>query len=462
MGFFSKLFGKKEKNEEVVESNVNLVSSKSFPVYINPNIYLAHRGARICIGKDAMNGDLNDKTKYVSKIISYGHESVVEHTNVIGLIILKKNEIKDKVFEIIDILNNGRYLHYSVKENEDSIVILVGGSIRAFYHVIRESNQDYKTLNLIKNLLYQSVEKELLKPLIKERLLEDDKCNYYCDGELDTVKSLVTQVKNSKEDKNVENYDINCKYTYEPEELDKERCTLIYKTDIDKVLKEVKKYGFTRKDIYKVATVSFVFHNISRACANQLVRHRVGISQESQRYVTHDYLKNNDFIDNVVINREERYSDEKFNGVFKKLDTINPFRTYQFLISNKIMKEDARAYLPMNVITQLMMTFTYEQYAHLLQLRLDKAAQREIRETVAESATFLFDTTEMRDKFISLCTNYGYHDYDYKDPLLEEFDNINIDEEETVEESEDLKINNEEDAKKILDLSEKYKKLGNE
>ena len=68
----------------------------------------------------------------------------------------------------------------------------------------------------------------------------------------------------------------------------------------------------------------------------------------------------------------------------------------------------------------------------------------------------------MRDKFISLCTNYGYHDYDYKDPLLEEFDNINIDEEETVEESEDLKINNEEDAKKILDLSEKYKKLGNE
>ena len=164
----------------------------------------------------------------------------------------------------------------------------------------------------------------------------------------------------------------------------------------------------------------------------------------------------------MVINKEERYSDEKFNGVFKKLDTINPFRTYQFLISNKIMKEDARAYLPMNVITQLMMTFTYEQYAHLLQLRLDKAAQREIRETVAESATFLFDTTEMRDKFISLCTNYGYHDYDYKDPLLEEFDNINIDEEETVEESEDLKIDSEEDAKKILELSEKYKKLGNE
>lgn len=461
MGFFSKLFGKKEKNE-VIEEDIGIVSSKSFPVYINPNIYLAHRGARICIGKDAMNGDLNDKTKYVSKIISYGHESVVEHTNVIGLIILNKNEIKDKVFEIIDILNNGRYLHYSVKENEDSIVILVGGSVRAFYHVIRESNQDYKTLNLIKNLLYQSVEKELLNPLIKEGLLDKDKCVYYCDGELDTVKSKVTQVKNDKENKDVENYDIDCKYTYEPEELDKERCTLIYKTDIDKVLNEVKKYGFTSKDIYKVATVSFVFHNISRACANQLVRHRVGISQESQRYVTHDYLKNNDFIDNVVINREERYSDEKFNGVFKKLDTINPFRTYQFLISNKIMKEDARAYLPMNVITQLMMTFTYEQYAHLLQLRLDKAAQREIRETVAESATFLFDTAEMRDKFISLCTNYGYHDYDYKDPLLEEFDNINIDEEETVEESEDLKINNEEDAKKILDLSEKYKKLGNE
>ena len=337
---------------------------------------------------------------------------------------------------------------------------MVGGSIRAFIHALREMPIGFNPFRrFIQETLYLTCEKCFLGPLIEHLLLTEDRCTYLGNGKISMVKSKVTQLKNHLESAEGDNEDAVCDYVDDPQEVESDHADLVYSSPINDIYAKVRNYHFTLKDVYKVATLSFVFHDISRTCSHQLVRHRNGISQESQRYVTHDYKKGMDFVDPVQLNFRERYSGPEYKGVLEYIDSMNPFKPYLYLISNKVEKEDARAWLPSNVITRLMMTFTYENYGKFLKLRLAKGAQKEIRELAEETTALVMDPSKL-ESFISYVTMplaYQKERLVFRaDPLLEtEVDDLLS---ETPYEPRSLKIETQEDAQRLIDLQEKYSK----
>ena len=472
---FSSLFSNKKNKEEKKEKSYDKVASDSikeikiFPIYVSPNIYLAHRGARICIGKGPLNDSFTARMKHVEKTITRGHESIEEHTNAIAIMQIPIDSFSknpDLASQYIEFSTNLKYLNTVSNTKDGFINILIGGSARAWTHCVRETSADNVFAIRLVNLMCMMFEKAFMVPLIDLQLVDEEKCNYLYNAQLRTVKAAVTQVK-SKLEKNTndpDNMAVEADEVVEPEEYDKERCTLVFKTPINKITNLIKDYGFVEKDAMRVATISFIFHHISRSCANQLTRHRVGISQESQRYVTHDYKKAYHFIDPIEMNYEDRYKgDEKFEGVINKLKDINPFRTHAYLISNGIYKEDARAWLPMNVTTQLMMTFTYENFGKFLLLRMDKAAQKEIRLVAEEAASFIVDGDELGN-FINVSTQYRSKYFDTIPVFKPDAEDDDIDDliSEKVEDIKPMIINSTDDAKELIERSEQYKKLEKE
>jgi hypothetical protein len=160
-------------------------------------------------------------------------------------------------------------------------------------------------------------------------------------------------------------------------------------------------------------------------------------------------------VDPIQLNLEERYDKPEYQGVLDYTKNFNPFKSYQYLISNKVVKEDARAWLPSNVTTRLMMTFTYENYGKFLKLRLAKGAQKEIRSLAEETTALVMDPSKIEQFIEYVTTPIGYRKREWIDnPLLEtEVDDL-LSEEQS--EPKSLKIETQEDAQRLLDLQEKY------
>ena len=89
------------------------------------------------------------------------------------------------------------------------------------------------------------------------------------------------------------------------------------------------------------------------------------------------------------------------------------------------MKEDARAWLPMNVKTKLLVTFSGTYLAKFFELRLDKAAQLEIRQLATEMKDLLFKSTSKYDAFMILA-------------LMQVNDELNEDTYELIQNKEDI------------------------
>lgn len=119
---------------------------------------------------------------------------------------------------------------------------------------------------------------------------------------------------------------------------------------------------------FRYGSFTFLVENISRATANQLVRHRgASISQESQRYVK-------------ALNAEFVYPSDNslFDEAYK-----HSMKIYERLLLSGVKKEDARFVLPNGITTRMVVTFYYREFIHFLRLRLNKHAQWEIRENIA-------------------------------------------------------------------------------
>lgn len=432
-------------------------------IHVNPNVYLAHKAARICVGKD-VDDDINKRMSHLSNVIGVNkHESIAEHTNVIVLYKIPKEYITKNLNDYTEFTSNLKYCNYSTKYDNQYIYMLLGGSARAFMHLIRETTIDNYFINYAKETIYSSFEKCFFKSLIEDELLEEDKFTYFPNSEVNLVKSEVTQVKNQYEDKDVENYDADG-VILDPVELNGERVDTVYMSPIQKIYKKVLDYGFGLSDVYKVATISFLFHNISRTCSHQLVRHRNAISQESQRYVLHDYTIN-DFINPIILNSNDKYTDRRYKEVLEKTNSIvnRSLNDFKWLIERKVTKEDARAFLPSNIITKLMMTMTYKNLAAFLKLRLDKAAQKEIR-MVAEECSTVIDIDKL-DTFIEYCTTpytAFYLKKKREEMILQE--QILVDDviEEKLEPMTSMEINTTQKAQDLLMKQEHYKNIEKE
>jgi thymidylate synthase ThyX len=124
------------------------------------------------------------------------------------------------------------------------------------------------------------------------------------------------------------------------------------------------------------------------------------------------------------------------------------------MISAGIFKEDARAWLPMNVTTKIMMTFNGFTLAKFLHLRTAKGAQLEIRNMANEMVHQLFTSTEAYIDFIDTVLKFGYED------VKPRYTSDAIDEEIEIktESFEDSKIDANE-AERLLKVEEEYKNL---
>ena len=114
-----------------------------------------------------------------------------------------------------------------------------------------------------------------------------------------------------------------------------------------------------------------MFHakGISRACADQLRTHRLlSFTMMSQRFVD---ISEQEFI--------HPFKALEFAGESVKAMEQTQKDFYRLLVKNGIPKEDARMYIGMGMSTEVYFACNFRELRHILQLRLDKHAQDEIR-----------------------------------------------------------------------------------
>ena len=124
------------------------------------------------------------------------------------------------------------------------------------------------------------------------------------------------------------------------------------------------------ESVLENAIATFDVKGISRACQNQIVRHRIGCSYcvESMRYVN---VENNE----IIIPRKLFM---EWPDALEAAAEIN--KMYRELIRCGVPKEDARYLLPLGITTNMTVTMNFRAIRHFLKLRLDKKAQWEVQQ----------------------------------------------------------------------------------
>jgi thymidylate synthase (FAD) len=135
--------------------------------------------------------------------------------------------------------------------------------------------------------------------------------------------------------------------------------------------------------ILEHASASFRVLGASRAFTHQMVRHRLAsFSQQSQRYVNEEEFN---FIipPSIAANNEAK-------AIF--IDFMEQARiTYKKLRELSIKKEDARFVLPNALESQIVISANFREWRHIFSLRLEKAAQWEIRSVCMQMLKILQD-----------------------------------------------------------------------
>jgi thymidylate synthase (FAD) len=153
----------------------------------------------------------------------------------------------------------------------------------------------------------------------------------------------------------------------------------IYDKDRGKFLQKLMKAQ--HMSVFEHAWATFDISGISRACSHQLVRHRLAsFSQRSQRYVREEGFE---YITPETIAKNEKAS-ELYHKLMKQLQ-----QGYHHFLQMSIPKEDARFILPNACPTHIVMSANFREWLHILQLRLAKSAQWEIRELARQILTIL-------------------------------------------------------------------------
>lgn len=154
------------------------------------------------------------------------------------------------------------------------------------------------------------------------------------------------------------------------------------------------------EDVIEHCSASFLVEGISRTATHQLVRHRIAsFSQESQRYVDQRKLD-----DDLVVVPDSIYYDDNAMFYFKGL-VDHSLEVYDELRNLGIPKEDARFTMLEGTKSRLVVSMNFRSWRHFLWLRLDKAAQWEIRKVAHEILKVLY--TEAPKTFQDIWDVYG-------------------------------------------------------
>ena len=391
-------------------------------IYASDSSYLVSKAARMCIGQD-VEEDYEKRLLHISRVALRGHESTFEHTNIIIML-----HFNHSLFpEFINLASGMRYLNWKVRQDTNNVHILIGGTIRAYKNAIRFCPDCIHNpfINSIKEVLYSCTESVYYDDLIKDGVMNRDQ-----------FATAVENMKTIKYSRASIDDDVLCDVIgYEHKKLESENVEILATEHhtMDKILKKVSPYGFSIYDCMDMAAVTVVFKNISRAISVQIVRHRNGISQMSQRYV--DY-RNKGFVDPLKFISDEapnkRYNVNIYGSNVSKtsLELGNDLcKIYDQLIEQGMKRQDARGFLPSNVVTDLIMTFTYRNLYHFFAMREANDAQNEVRD-IANQLHRLFREYEPlikeSDKFDELMLRFAdlplylLEQEDYTEPSIDE------------------------------------------
>lgn len=154
--------------------------------------------------------------------------------------------------------------------------------------------------------------------------------------------------------------------------------------DMDRTKNMVKRLitsGHTAMLEHSYLRVTFI---CSRACANELVRHRhCGFAQESTRYC--NYSK--DKFGNKITVIDNGYMDNPDGSMQDPLwlkSCEQSAATYFKLLGLGYKPEQARDVLPLCLATTITCSASYREWREIFKLRCDKAAHPEIRELMRD------------------------------------------------------------------------------
>lgn len=399
--FFNKDSSKMNKQLQN-ESNRNIVITYDI-IDNTESAYLCSMAARTCYGLEPEN--TYDKClAHIKRVMGYGHDSICGHSNIMVLLCFKSNNTVLSDFDLSSIYTSLSALHFmnivplDFIHNKDAkeYFVLMSGSIRAFRYFIQnstlpdsivsenETNFNFDLYRVILDIAKHSIEKEFFEDMKDYVDLDEFKYKYpYLDNSFTDESRLyanknifmynypdipaiyndiLARIADHYED-HAELIDFEGMYT-----LNKEQAKLFMKA------------------IFRCTTVSFKMKNFSRAISQQVNRHLCAISQESQRYV--DYSKKALFVDPLPFNPKAypdinkkyafKFGGKEFNMTSEELGE-EIIKLYPQLKQQGMINQDARAFLPMNVATNAMYTFTMENMLHFIKVRDSQFAQQEVQ-----------------------------------------------------------------------------------
>lgn len=370
----SKIKTKVGGKKKVAEESIGFGAVHAYLLGMNNAIPICAEASACCWDK-VIPEDYQGIADYVGRRSKTGHTSILEHSNFVTYIKVATSYAD----EFIEFCNTVKYLNtFSEKSNDGTYWhFIIGGSYRGYSDLYREAKDlNNPILQAITAILYQYGHSAAFEDICALELMDRDLFQNLEPDE--NFKLLSTNLPESA------NTDL-----FEVLGMDsiKKLCTNLYNIEPEAAKK------ITTFDLIKFVSVTVLFKNMSRTCTHQLVRHRNGITQESQRYV--DYSKG-------CFSSPAKFKPEKYDAMHKyqirfgssspmhlTLDEIGDAicKIYEQLQNPTVagqefhlLKEDARAFLPGNVqCRKIYMTFTFKTFLKFLNLREDKHAQAEIR-----------------------------------------------------------------------------------
>ena len=375
-----RLLSKKKKSNSIFADQTGVI-------LYNDAASIVYECSKSCYASKTSD-KLSDKLKHVQARVNVGHESVTEHSNIVMLVSMKKNDMP----YVTDCISGFKYLNVETSTiescDESSIThFLIGGSTRAYKELIRSCSfpNHNKFILKVKSNLYECCYREFFTDMIEAGIMED---KFMSPGTIINDEWIDMEnlpgTKAAEIQKAAETY----RFT-NPLDIDDERVSIINCDDVSVIYGVVRPLMFTLNQCMGMATVTVYFHNMSRIITQQLTRHRNAITQESQRYVDYSNKSFNSPLkfkpDKYNTSPEPNYyigmsnSTDKLEGNIEYLGSCM-VEVYKTLVQHGIDKEDARYLLPNGVPSNLYITFTYKNLIHFLDLRISPHAQAEIRE----------------------------------------------------------------------------------
>jgi len=350
MNLFNALTKKSNKSKIVKGKAVYAAET----ILTNDNINIVADACKVCWGTKGYT-TYSEKCEYIAKRIKTGHESVIEHSNMVIQMVFPAHEMES----VLAFMSAAQYLNKKARVKGENIYLLVGGSIRGYKEAFRNMlDMTNVVLDTIRTQIYMNLDKCYFADFIQDGIMNDHSFGYYPDEETE-VTGYCNKV-----------------------EVEDDRVTIVNVDNIDEAASKMYDV-FTFDDLLDMMTVTIIFDKMSRIITQQLTRHRNGITQESGRYVDlREYGFNSPDKFKPKYEADKTYFIERFKEYFTLKDLGDALMDiYEDLREQGLDKEDARGYLPQNYASgKVYMTFTYRHLLKFLQLRTHKSAQPEIKQ----------------------------------------------------------------------------------